>query len=525
VKAKVMLEGPSLISSLPPSRAHKRAALIAALLLLVLFFFAALFSRVQLTQIDVFIPIVATVMLLTDSITATLLFAQFSVLRSHALLVLASGYLFTALLVVPYALTFPGAFAPAGLLGAGLQTTGWLFVIWHMGLPTTVIAYALLNNASATMRTSRGSARLAILASIAGVVALVCALTWFVIAYHASLPIMMLNLTDAGGVWRYVTVIILSLCISALLLLWRWRRSMLDLWLLVVSLAWLLDSILLNFIDYRFTVAWYANRVFGITSASFVLFVLLSESTMLYAQLAISVLAQRREREGRLVSMGAMSAAIAHEVKQPLGAIVANANAGLRWLARTPPRVDRIRDTLNDIATEGHRASEVIQSVRAMFIQNDQAETLLNANELIRETMAIVRGELKAGRIEVRLELASELPLVPAHRGQLQQVLLNLVSNAADAMSSITDRARVLKVKSGAVESDRVAVLVEDSGTGIDPKYMNRLFDAFFTTKSNGMGMGLAICKSIVESHGGVLSASSATPHGAVFCVVLPTHI
>jgi hypothetical protein len=265
-----MLEGPSLISSLPPSRAHKRAALVAALLLLALFLFAALFSRVRLTQIDVFIPIVATVMLLTDSITATLLFAQFSVLRSRALLVLASGYLFTALLVVPYALTFPGAFAPAGLLGAGLQTTGWLFVTWHIGLPTTVIAYALLNNASATMRTSRGSARLAILASIASVVALVCALTWFVIAHHDSLPIMMLNLTDAGGVWRYVAVIILSLCITALLLLWRWRRSMLDLWLLVVSLAWLFDSILLNLIDYRFTVAWYANRVFGISAASFV---------------------------------------------------------------------------------------------------------------------------------------------------------------------------------------------------------------------------------------------------------------
>jgi C4-dicarboxylate-specific signal transduction histidine kinase len=253
--------------------------------------------------------------------------------------------------------------------------------------------------------------------------------------------------------------------------------------------------------------------------------VLLAESTMLYAQLAISVLAQRREREGRLVSMGVMSAAIAHEVKQPLGAIVANANAGLRWLARTPPRVDRICDTLKDIATEGHRASEVIQSVRAMFSQNDQAGTLLNANELIRETMAIVRGELKAERIEVRLELASELPSVPAHRGQLQQVLLNLVSNAADAMSTVTDRTRVLKVKSAAVEPDRVALLVEDSGTGIDPKYMNRLFDAFFTTKSNGMGMGLAICKSIVESHGGVLSASPATPHGAIFCVVLPTHI
>ena len=232
----------------------------------------------------------------------------------------------------------------------------------------------------------------------------------------------------------------------------------------------------------------------------------------------------RRElsQVARRTTLAAMSGAIAHEIRQPLGAIVTNANAGLRWLNRPAPDLDEVRDTLTHIVADGHRASEVIQSVRAMFAKGDHAGTPLDTNELIRETIALASNELEAARVVVDLELHEQLPLISAHRGQLQQVVLNIITNAADAMRTIDDRARVLRVRSRSFDLNGVVVSVQDSGTGIDPKNIDRVFDAFFTTKTNGMGMGLAICRSIVEAHGGNLSVSPGVPHGSVFHVVLP---
>jgi signal transduction histidine kinase len=487
-------------------------------------FFGVLpFAHLPVGRIDAFLPIVATIMFLTDSITAILLYAQFAVLRSRALLVLANGYLFTALIAIPYALTFPGAFTPDGLLGAGLQSAGWLFVIWHIGLPTTVIGYTLLSNAPPEMQLARASVPLAMLASIVAIIILVCGLTWFVTAHEDLLPVLVLNLVEVSGL-KSVTLTVLFLCITAILLLWIWRRSMLDLWLQVVSLAWLLDSIFMYLTESRYTIVWYANRIFGISSASFVLYVLLAESMMLYARLALSVLAQQGEREGRLMSLDAMSAAIAHQIKQPLGAIVANANAGQRWLRKIPPSLDVAGDTFKELAADGHRANEAIQSVRALFSRSEQVRTRLNTNEFLRETIALARSELEAVGIAVELDLAAQIPLILAHRGQLQQVILNIVDNAKDAMLTVIDRTRVLRMKSRPVGPNSVEVTVEDSGTGIQPKDIERIFEAFFTTKANGMGMGLALCRSIVEAHGGSLSVSPVVPHGSAFRVVLPSN-
>src|SRR5262249_48942600 len=163
------------------------------------------------------------------------------------------------------------------------------------------------------------------------------------------------------------------------------------------------------------------------------------------------------------------------------------------------------RATFQDIAADGHRASEVIQSVRAMFSRGDQTETVLDVNDLIRDTIKLVRNDLEAASIVVQLQLAN-LPSISAHRIQLQQVVLNLVTNAVDAMRNVTERTKALGIVSRPLESNGIEVTVEDSGTGIDPKDMVRVFEAFFTTKTNGMGMGLAICRLIVEAHGGTLS-------------------
>lgn len=231
----------------------------------------------------------------------------------------------------------------------------------------------------------------------------------------------------------------------------------------------------------------------------------------------------RRElaQVARRTTLAAMTAAIAHEMKQPLGAIVTNANAGLRWLDRSPPDLTEIRDALMHIAADGHRASDVIQSVRAVFTKGDQAGSPLDANELVRETIGILRPELEAAKIAVCLNLAPQLPLLHGHKIQLQQVVLNIVSNAADAMRTVTDRPKVLTVKSAPNDWGGVAIAIEDSGIGIEPEYAGRVFDPFFTTKAHGMGMGLAICRSIVEAHGGSLSMSPGSPHGSVLHVSL----
>jgi PAS domain S-box-containing protein len=232
----------------------------------------------------------------------------------------------------------------------------------------------------------------------------------------------------------------------------------------------------------------------------------------------------RRElaQVARRTTLAAMTAAIAHEMKQPLGAIVTNANAGLRWLGRSPPDLSEIRDALTHIAADGHRASDVIQSVRAVFAKGDQAGTLLDANELIRETIDILRPELDAAKITIYLCLASKLPWLLGHKVQLQQVVLNIVTNAADAMRTVSGRRKVLTVKTAPNDWGGVAVTVEDSGIGVDAENVDRVFDPFFTTKAHGMGMGLAVCRSIVEAHGGSLSLSSGSPHGSVFHVFLP---
>jgi signal transduction histidine kinase len=514
-----------LLSALPPTKRQNWLASFVALGLFLAFHATLPFKQVQLPAQNAFIPVVDTILFLNDLITAALLYAQFSVGRSRALLALAMGYLFNAAIIVPHGLTFPGVFSPTGLLGAGLQSTVWLYIFWHLGMPPAVIAYSLLKREPQPARIMPGSAGPTIIASMSTVLLLAGALTWLVTGGERYLPAIMVDAMHGSSVWTdYAAPPVLALSATAIALLFWRRSSVLDLWLLVAVWAWLIETALLSTTVSRFSLVWYAGRFYGLVSSAFVLLMLLSETTMLYARLALSVMAQQRERETRLMTLDAMSAAIAHEIKQPLGAIVTNAAAGQRWLGRSPPALERALETFKEIAADGHRAADVIQSVRELFRTSEQAGTALDTNHLIEETIALLRGELEAQRIDVRLDLAGELPMIPAHRGQLQQVILNVVTNAADAMRSVTDRARVLKVKSEALPSGGVAVSVEDTGTGIKPEQMDRVFDAFYTTKARGMGMGLAICRSIVEAHGGTLSVAPCAPYGTVFHVALPGH-
>ena len=230
-------------------------------------------------------------------------------------------------------------------------------------------------------------------------------------------------------------------------------------------------------------------------------------------------------RVTQLSTMGQMAASIAHEINQPLAAIVTNANAGLRWLASKTPDLDEARAALTRIVGDGHRAGKVITGIRAMFRKDEQEKTLLDVNQLIQEVLALVQGDILRKDVSVQLNLMENLPVVLANRVQLQQVILNLIANALDAMSSVNDRARVLRLKSerkGSAEVAQVLITVEDSGPGIDPEKIGQIFDAFFTTKSDGMGMGLSICRSIIEAHGGRLSALPDVELGSTFHIILP---
>jgi signal transduction histidine kinase len=511
-----------ILSSLPPSRAQRRLAFAVALALLVAFFLmAGPLSNIQSARIDAFVPAYATAMFLNDSITAVLLFAQFAILRTRALLVIASGYLFTALVIIPWLLTFPGVFTPGGLLGAGLQSTNWLYILWHGGFPTFVMLYALLKDAEPAKGLWRGSVGAAILASVAVLAALVCAATFLVTADDALLPRISLDPVHFSTLWLYVAGGLALWSVLTLVVLWIRRRSVLDLWLMVVMCAYAIEIYLAAFPGLaRFSLGWYFGRVFGFLSSSLVLFVLLYEITILYAELLGAVRAQRREREARLLTGDAVAAAIAHEVKQPLTGMITNADAGLRWLDRSTPDLDEAMAAFNQIVTAGHRAAAVIGSIRAIFKKDVRNRTSLDINDLIREALALTRGDVQRHGILVQAEPNGGVPKVRGDRIQLRQVLLNLITNAIDSMA-VKDGARVLRVSSEAHEDGGVIVSVADTGTGIGSQDIERIFNPLFTTKSGGMGMGLSICRSIIEAHDGGLWVAPNKPEGAVFQFML----
>ena len=511
-----------IISSLPPGRAQKRLALAVVLAMLAAFLVMAWpLSTIQLARVDAFVPAYAMAMFVTDSITAVLLFAQFSILRSRALLVIASGYLFTALIVVPWLLTFPGVFAPSGLLGAGLQSTNWLYVLWHGGFPSFVMAYALLKDENPAKRFWQDSVGAAIVASVALAVAVVCAATFFVTAGDALLPRISIDRVRFSPLWLYVAGGLAIWSILTLVVLWIRRRSVLDLWLMVVMSAYAIEIYLVAFPGLaRFSLGWYFGRVLGFLSGSLVLFVLLYEITKFYAQLLGAVFAQRRERAARLLTGDVVATAIAHEVNQPLAGMVTSADAGLRWLDRPMPDIVETKAALRQIVADGHRAGAVLGSIRASFKKEVPNRTSLDINEVIGEALFLMRDDLQKHRVVVQAEPNARLPQVRGDRIQLQQVLLNLITNAIDSMAA-RDGTRVLSVRSEADAGGGVIVSVADTGTGLGSHQLERIFNPLVTTKSDGMGMGLSICRSIIEAHDGQLWATPNKPEGAVFQFML----
>jgi PAS domain S-box-containing protein len=239
---------------------------------------------------------------------------------------------------------------------------------------------------------------------------------------------------------------------------------------------------------------------------------------------------ERRYREtlmelahaNRVTAMGQLTASIAHEVSQPITAAVINAEAALRWLGAQPPDLEEVRAALGLIVEDGTRAGNIIGGIRALIKKLPPRQACLDLNEAIREVIALTRGEAAKTGVSVQTDLADGLPLIYGDRVQLQQVILNLIINAIEAMSGVAETPRALLISTGQAEPGGVLVAVRDSGPGLDPASLEHLFNAFYTTKSGGMGMGLAICRSIIEAHEGQLCASANEPRGAVFQFTLP---
>ncbi len=516
-------EQPLIVASLPPSTAQKiLAAATAAALLAAFVVVAGPLSGLSLPRVDAFIPAYGAVMFVNDALTAALLFAQFETSRSRALLLLACGYLFAALIVIPWMLTFPGVFAPGGMFGANLQTAPWLSLIGRAGFPLFVIAYALLNDADPAAPIAQAPRRpgLAVGGASLTLVAAVVAATLLTTRGIGALPPLLRDEVHFTMSWQYLCAGAVLLTLLALAALWRRLRSVLDLWLMVAMCACGIQLLLVSFpTAARFTVGWYAGRLYGLLSGSLVLIVLLVEIASLYARLPKALVAQRREREARLLTGDAIAAMIAHELKQPLTGITAFAQAGLRWLDRPEPDLDEARKAFRRITANGLRTGQEIDGIRTAFRRDAQSRISLAPDALITDVLACLRAELQRGHIFVRTESEPDLPAIDGDPTQLRQVLVNLVTNAIDAMTQTTDP-RILSVYA-AFRDGSVRISVADNGAGIRPEDADRIFSPLFTTKPGGMGMGLAICRSVVENHDGRLWAAPNTPQGAVFHVTL----
>lgn len=513
-------EGEFLLPTLPPRPGQQRMAFAIALLLLVIFLVTTPFSSIQFPKSVAFVAGFQTILFVNDSITATVLFAHFSILRWRSLLVLASGYLFTSFIAIPYAVAFPGLIWRDGL---GAQTAGWLYLVWHCGLPLAVIAYVTLNWANQERDTLGVSTTTAIGLSVAVVVAAVFASTWAAVAADTALPRLFLDAVHISLFGRIITAGLALLSAVAITLLWIRGKSALDLWLMVVLWAWLLECAFFVVVTaLRFSLAYYTSRIYAVFTASIVLLVLLSEMTKLYASLAHVNASLQRERRNKLLNIDAVTSAIAHEIKQPLAAISANLMTALILLQRMPSIPQEVQDSLNDAESEVFRATDTLDGIRSLFAATGRPLQSVDINDIVLESLDSLRGALQDRGVTASRDFALNLPLITGHRGQLREVVLNLIHNALEAMEAVAGGDGKIEITTRHYDASAIVVAVKDTGPGIDPKKLEAIFDAFVTTKKSGMGLGLAICRTIVEQHGGRLIAHSDGKNGALFQFTLP---
>jgi len=521
------------LSTLPAGRRERRLALTVVLVSGGIFLALAPFARRPLDPVWAFIPVYESALVINDLVTAVLLFGQFGILRSRALRVLATAYLFTAFMTVAHALTFPGLFAPTGLLGAGPQSTAWLYMFWHGGFPLLVIVYAMLEISNTEASRPPGRPAIAILGSVAAALVGAGAFMLLATAGQSALPAIMHDNHYTPSM-SAVIALIWGLSLVALGTLWRRRpHSVLDLWLMVVLCAWLFDvglAVVLN--AGRFDLGFYAGRIYGLLAASFVLVVLLLENGMLYARLVETHEGERRERrraqQAEEAATGANRAKseflsrMSHELRTPLNGIL-----GFAQLLELDVETPEQRDAVEHILKGGRHLLGLINEVLDI--------ARIEAGKYSISLEPVETGDVISGALDLVRPLAAARGIglatavvwrghVLADRQRLQQVLLNLLSNAVKY--NRPEGAVTVSCEAPA-SAGRCRLTVADSGPGIAPERMHRLFTPFdrldVTDGSiEGTGLGLALSKGLVELMGGALEARSTLGRGSTFSLELP---
>jgi signal transduction histidine kinase len=509
------------LANAPATPRHRRLALAVIGATVAAYIAVIPFASIRLAEVDSFIPTLFAIIFVADLVTALLLFAQFRVTSLRPLLVLACGYLFSSLIVVAHLLTYPGAFSPTGLLGAGPQTAVWLNPLWRFGLSAGFAAYAILRLRDEPLSSSRWAPRSAIPWAVAIVVAVVGSLIFATTAGHDLLP----PLLSSGRInlaGRVVCAVVLAANLTAFVLLMHTRgRSILDVWLAVAAAALAAESTFILFVAaQRYDVAFYAIRLIALPVSKIVLFALLWELLRLYANLAASNQELRQERASRLTSAATLMGAISHDVRQPLAAIKLLAYAGQQSAGRPPLDAGATGKLFAEIKEAAGQAIEVFDGFLRLVRGGKRDLQSVDMNTLALEAISLLQKELDAHDVAVVTDLTPRSPVVEGHPGQLREVMLNLMHNAIDAMAAAASP-RVITIRTSR-KADAVSISIQDTGAGIDPAYLMSIFDPFVTTKAKGTGLGLAICKMIVDQHGGRLTASSGKSGGARFEITLP---
>jgi signal transduction histidine kinase len=496
---------------------ERRFALATVALILVALAAIAPFASIQLSPLNSFTPSLQAIISISSIVTAILLFGQLSVIGSRALLVLAGGYLFVAAIVVF------APVSPAGLLGAEGQSAASLYIFWHFGFPAAVIGYAhdLPGDARTPARRSLFSP---IFSTVIIVIASVCFLTRIATAKELFLPVFG-DATRFAHFSAYSTATDMFLAVLALVLLWKRGRSTLDMWLSVAICASFAELVInIALVSDRFTLGWYSACAFSVLASTIVMTLMLAQTFALNATLMRMSMMLQRERSNRLANLEAVVASIAHDIRQPLATISIHGAGAQRCLDCTPPKLDKAGTSLEAMVNASMRVSEAFTSIRGLFSKDDQEKQPVDVTEVAAEALDLLREELNANGIEASVQQTAQLPPVVAHKGQLREVILNLIQNAIDAMSEISRRPRILRITTDRHGNGAIVISVGDTGPGIDPEKVKNIFDPFFSTKEKRMGLGLAICKSFARHHCGQLSVSSEVGCGARFQLILPTN-
>jgi signal transduction histidine kinase len=522
------------LTTLPAGAGERRLALAVLLGSLAVFLALVPFAKQPVGQVWPFIPIYQSAFVISDLITAILLFGQFGFLRSRALLVLASGYLYTAFMASAHALTFPGLFAPTGLLGAGPHSTAWMYMFWHAGFPLAFVAYALLKDGPGTdpeARRLRIPTGLAVLSSAVLVVLGGAALTALATRGQGLLPALMRgNQYEPAQIVAIHTVWLSS--VAALAALW-WRRphSVLDVWLMVVVGAWFFDVGLSGvFNAARFDLGFYAGRIYGLLAATFVLAVLLVENGRLYRRLVAAHEGERRERQ-----RAEEKTAELQDANQELEAFAYSVSHDLRAPLRAMDGFAQIleEDYGSRLDTEGRRLLGVVRASSQQMAR--LIDDLLAFSRLGRQPLRTVPVRVDEVAHQVLAELGAELdgrpiqlsvgalPIAEADPALLRQALANLLGNAIKFTRS-RDPA-VIEVGARTEAGRPPVYYVKDNGVGFDMRYAHKLFGVFErlhrAAEYEGTGIGLAIVKRVIERHGGRVWAHATPGTGATFSFTL----